>query len=61
MYQSPKSEPGDNLGLTIDVEVIYDITKRFVSIKLYLQGISRLVFSSMYSSSIHMINLYVTN
>ena len=42
MYQSPKSEPGDNLGLTIDVEVIYDITKRFVSIKLYLQGISRL-------------------
>ena len=39
MYQSPKSEPGDNLGLTIDVEVIHDITKRFVSIKLYLQGI----------------------
>ena len=30
MYQSPKSESGDNLGLTIDVEVIYDITKRFV-------------------------------
>ena len=38
MYQSPKSEPGDNLGLTIDVEVIYDIKMWFVKHKSLFAG-----------------------
>ena len=53
MYQSPKSEPGDNLGLTIDVEVIYYYKAVCKHKTLYLQGISWLEIEFILSCPIH--------